>query len=112
MIAFLVQLSIPVLWMGSYQLNKNSWTISFCENIDKPELDCKAKCFLNKKIKETQSEQAPNDAMVNIRVDFLYLSDLLNQKKIDLNHYDRQFIYKTSYYDFSPIRSVFRPPVV
>ncbi len=111
MFAFIVQLCIPLIWMGSYQMNKQAWSISFCENQDKPEMDCKAKCYLNKKIKESQSEQTPDDAMINVRIDFFFLSDTYFEIETDLLFEKVRFNLEQTPYSFTEIHSIFRPPI-
>jgi len=110
--AFTIQLGIPLIWKTTYELNKRAWTISFCQNQEKPEMNCEAKCYLNKKIQESQQEQSsPDEAVVSVRMDFFYFGNLFNGDTNYLEQLDTDFIEVQSHYQFNKSNYVFRPPM-
>ncbi len=48
-----------------YQLNKNFISSTFCENKNKPELQCNGKCFMKKQLKASDENQ--NKTPINIK---------------------------------------------
>ena len=42
---------------AGFELNRTYIATALCENIDKPMLNCKGKCFLAKKIKEAEEKE-------------------------------------------------------
>lgn len=61
----MVQLGI----MGWYEMNKSYVASTFCENKDNPASRCQGKCYLKKKIQETEdmkSHQAPGSTQESL----------------------------------------------
>lgn len=46
---------------AGYKINKNYIATSLCENRSKPQLNCKGKCFLMKKIKQANDKEKQNE---------------------------------------------------
>lgn len=54
----------------SYQLNYQYISTVLCENKDKPKMDCKGKCQLNKEIKKNAEEESKKQpALQNIQAE-------------------------------------------
>lgn len=51
-------LAMPLIKL-SYDLNKDFIAQTFCENRDKPELDCCGKCYLEKELVASQEDSSP-----------------------------------------------------
>jgi hypothetical protein len=91
-------------------INKNYIAASLCENRNKPQLHCKGKCFLMKKIKQAEEKEKTDEqqfkksnlyeALVNTRI--LLSEPLAKNIKIVFNN--PTFNYPTK------SNSVFEPP--
>ena len=58
LLAYLVSFFNASMTCFMYEMNKEEITFNYCENIDKPELNCNGKCYLMKRLK---SEQESNE---------------------------------------------------
>ena len=47
--------------IGVYELNTSEYIAEFCENQDKPELECNGKCHLSKQLVDVQKEPQSNE---------------------------------------------------
>lgn len=85
----------------------------FCINKDKPELDCKGKCYLAEKLEEAnQTEEGtsvPNSKLKQITEEILFFEKnaLLS---IPGSAYQIYFSFHPSSYTHQALMSVFEPP--
>ena len=56
----------PIMPLIEYQTNKEYIASVLCENRNKPELACNGKCYLNKKIEESQSHDSHDHSLPQI----------------------------------------------
>lgn len=95
-----------------YYLNTNSFIEMFCENKDKPELQCNGQCHL-KTVSESSDDKSNSPNPFNLED-----LQLFNQKISSYESYTEFFISeKISYfylnlYRFSYTKSCFHPPQV
>ena len=109
LLIFIIQLCVPVLWYAAYQIKINDWTELHCENITKPEIDCKAKCFLNKKIEETQTNTS-QDETIHFRADIFWFYQLNEMSTNLLVSSEHKFLSETKSYSRQNVDDVFHPP--
>jgi hypothetical protein len=113
--ALLIQPISKVWIIVSYQIYQEKITQEFCENIDKPELECNGKCYLKKQLAKDQESTSK-------------IPDVLKQKA-EVLFYQSPFVYQFSlsfptvdvhrlmsfYLMFIPIiflSNIFRPPIL
>lgn len=66
---YLLGLLAPVGTLLSFKLNQEEIAREFCENKDKPKLNCEGKCHLSKILAE-QSNDESEESTLNIEVDY------------------------------------------
>jgi hypothetical protein len=92
--------------------NRTSIAKEYCINKDRPELKCDGKCFLNKKIKETeqhQNEEAPlqiKQLLESSPCTIATINYSISAPEVNLIHTP----LNTAIYTFNHIIAVFRPP--
>ena len=61
LLSIFLQTFSTLIIQADFYWNRSDITKSFCENLDKPMMHCKGKCYLSKKLKqqEKQDQQAP-----------------------------------------------------
>jgi hypothetical protein len=96
-----------------FSLNQDKVVELFCINKDKPELDCKGKCYLAEKLEEAkQSEEGasiPNSKHKQTTEELLFLEKTLLLSIPGSAHQISFSSYKSSYaHQF--MMSVFQPP--
>ena len=74
-------------WIAYYQINKDFITKSYCINKNRPKMHCDGKCYLAKKIKETDERDSKNQS-------------------------EQEFKYKFEVLGFSPVPQIDRKSVV
>jgi hypothetical protein len=97
---------------SAFELNKEYIASVLCVNRDKPKLNCKGKCYLNKKIKQAEEKEKNQDqqsqkyhfqqAIISRQLMIYYPADL-SMKPLT---FERHFILQ----QYPP--SVFHPPQV
>lgn len=86
---------------------------SYCENTDKPELECDGKCFLSDVLDKKETD-TPKNAKVFLESELIYT----------INVYERSFIlnpsifkkqtssFYASHYHFQYVKNSFKPPEI
>ena len=54
----------PILPLLEYHLNKKYIATVLCQNIDKPEILCHGKCYLNEQIKKVNTEEETSKVVI------------------------------------------------
>ena len=60
-----------------YELNTSEFIAEFCENQDKPELECNGKCHLSKQLVDVQKEPQSNEPPTLIPEQELFVYQLI-----------------------------------
>lgn len=98
-----------------YFINPDNFTALFCENTDKPELECNGKCYL-KKVTQNQLESSKDDSLpvVNLDLKNILLYFYPNKAVFEVNSTEIQesktLFYYTNLYTFQVNHSIFHPP--
>lgn len=106
---FLLKTSIVVHW----KINQDNIIKKFCENKDKPEMQCHAQCFLQKELKKI--EEPTHKASLPEAIKKMEISTFIYQKgyfKLN-NNLITKLIFTTrqeSIYFFDFIKKIFHPP--
>ena len=97
-----------------FELNKDYVARNLCKNRTKPELQCNGKCFLQRKLRETQdSEKNNSQKSAQKNLNFFTVEPpptfsleicLFSNSALEL------FTYYNSVYFYNNLCSVFRPP--
>ena len=97
-----------------FELNKRYIAENLCENRAKPELKCNGKCFLQKKLKETEDNEKNNSQKSEQRsLVFFYIEPpaaLSLEACLSSDLVSKRGAYYNSAYFFKNLSSVFRPP--
>lgn len=97
-----------------YQTNKEYIASVLCENRNKPEMACDGKCYLNKKVEESQKQDSHNHSLPQI--DFskypVSLLDYYNFPIEILDSYCKSEFYEISTHPKNYSKGLFRPPTV
>ena len=59
-----------------YLLGNQVFTEVFCENVSRPELNCKGKCYLMKVTKQKQNSQKMMHLLIKITSEIVFISDV------------------------------------
>lgn len=105
-----MQILSTLLIIVNYELNKSYITQKFCENKNKPKMNCNGKCHLNKQLqKQEKNENAPSNPIKEKNQIQLYyqlkdhgLGNLDSEKNIYAPYLTRKIT--------SPLSSAFHPP--
>ncbi|HNR15733.1 MAG TPA: hypothetical protein PKG90_03605 [Chitinophagaceae bacterium] len=116
-IIFVIIFSLQLFYTTGFTIwffvNRTTIAREHCINKDRPELKCDGKCFLNKKIKETeqhQNEEAPLQIKQLVEGSPCTISTIsctIASPEVNLIHNP---ISVSNNYSFDHIISVFRPP--
>ncbi|WP_143592171.1 hypothetical protein [Tenacibaculum holothuriorum] len=101
----------PIAPFVEYAINYDYIAKVLCINKDKPEMNCKGKCQLMKKLEQQQEDdfKSLRIAMEEYPIGFVQLIQVETPTLIE--YQKNSFSYKQSYtYQYSP--SVFHPPTV
>ncbi|PHR69274.1 MAG: hypothetical protein COA67_11135 [Lutibacter sp.] len=63
---YIVAMLQPIMPLIEYNLNKEYIVSVLCENRNKPELACNGKCYLEKRLKESKSQDSHNHSIPQI----------------------------------------------
>lgn len=107
-----MQTTYKIIIYLNYEVNKESITLNFCENKNKPKLKCHGKCHLNKQLKEEDKQEKSSNTLKEITetqfffqpLKFIFKEKLSN--KCDLNY---TYILRVPEKDQTPF---FHPPTV
>ncbi|TAH25494.1 MAG: hypothetical protein EAZ07_06835 [Cytophagales bacterium] len=107
----ILKISFPIL---SFQLNYDLIVKEYCINKNKPSLRCNGKCYLTKKIAQTEDKN-PTKKIIH-QIDFIvdfFLSPFFIFKEMERPLlYQLIFFYQITFYQLIPIDSVFPPPQI
>ena len=93
-----------------YKINQKAFAKN-CINKAKPQLQCKGKCQMRKKIKEEQEQE--NHSFANQKTDFTFIIPIVSPETPSFNLKDlksKSGIYKSNLHPSLSYRSIFHPP--
>lgn len=103
----------PVMPLLEYNLNKEYIASVLCENRNKPELACNGKCYLNKKLAQSQ-EKNHNHSVPQIdlsKYPVTTISYVVNTLK-EIEIANKSQFYNVTKHPQKYTSSVFRPPIL
>lgn len=122
-ILLIVLISFPLMiknyLLFDFQLNREAIEEEFCENKDKPELECHGSCHMSKEIQKVESivqesnkkEKSPAPLKIDDKKE-IYIFDL--NELIPNNLFSKNFIFTsskiTNLYYYSFYNEIFHPP--
>ncbi len=94
---------------AGFELNTKYIAAKLCENIDKPMLNCKGKCYLAKKIKEAEEKEKGEERQSRKN----YFQDAMMTQKLRIDY--PQVVASAQFFDLpfelpQSAGSVFHPP--
>ena len=98
-----------------YFINPENFTALFCENVDKPELECNGKCYL-KKVTQNQLETSRDDSLPAVNIDlknillYFYPDTTVFEVNTGETQDSRTLFYYANLYTFQVDHSIFHPP--
>lgn len=101
----------PIAPFVEYAINYDYIAKVLCINKDKPEMSCKGKCQLMKKLEQQQEDdfKSLRIAMEEYPIGFVQIVNV--ETPTPFQYIKSSFLYKQSYtYQYSP--SVFHPPTI
>lgn len=102
----------PISPFVEYAINYDYIAKVLCINKDKPELSCKGKCQLMKKLKQQQEEDY-NSLRILIEEYPIGFVSLIHLAKTPIFESKRKHRYNyKKIYDFTYLHSVFHPPTI
>ena len=113
LIALIISSSFNRLfYFAGYEMNKDYISNVLCININKPELNCKGKCFLTKKIAEAEKKQQNQErkAQKDISQQVMLLSSFKMSFLKELNA--KNIITYKNNYKFKNNTTLFHPPSI
>ncbi|SFN98678.1 hypothetical protein SAMN05660413_03336 [Salegentibacter flavus] len=94
-----------------YTLNNESFTELFCENKDKPELECNGKCSITKAGKDLNQEK-DNQALNSFQKEItLYVNFLVSENSFDLPETCLPNFQYLNFYSFLFAEQITPPPM-
>ena len=100
-------------WLSYYIVFTDNFIENYCENTDKPELECDGKCFLSDVLDKKETE-TPKNASIYLESKLIFTT-VLFETDIVLDSFILQkphtFLY-TSLYKFQYLQSSFKPPAI
>ncbi len=101
-----------LFYFAGYEMNKDYIAKVLCININKPELNCKGKCFLTKKIAEAEKKQQNQErkAQKDISQQVMLLSSFKMSFLKELNA--KNIITYKNNYKFKNNTTLFHPPSI
>jgi hypothetical protein len=108
--AIVMQTFSTLIIIANYEINKSYITQNFCENKNKPKMNCNGQCHLNKQLqKQEKNENAPaNPIKEKTQIQLFCQSNVFGY----MNSYSEKNIY-APYSEkeiSSPFSSLFHPP--
>lgn len=64
-----------------YLVDIEAYTAKYCENTDKPEIECNGKCHLSKELAKDQENKNPENLQVFSNIHLFVVSDITLPKK-------------------------------
>lgn len=95
---------------GWYALDIDSFVEQFCENKDKPQLQCNGKCYLTKVSKDSSNNKNDNlPAIEWQKLVYCHMEENIEIAKVSLDFKSANFWYTNQYYKLDT-SSIFHPP--
>lgn len=114
LIIFSVQFAYAAVVIVWYYANRDYVAKELCINKERPQMACNGKCFLNKKLKETDSNQ-DNHALEHIKklieITPYIISKIKELPKIPVIKSPNQGVLSNNY-QFTLYEDIFHPPSV
>lgn len=100
-------------WLSYYVVFTDNFIENYCENTDKPELECDGKCFLSDVLDKKETD-TPKNANIFLESELIfttivYETDLILDPFISKQQHS---YFYTSLYKFHYLKSSFKPPAV
>ncbi|MFC2109062.1 hypothetical protein ACFLSU_00690 [Bacteroidota bacterium] len=93
-----------------YSIDTEGFIALFCENIDKPELECNGKCHL-KKVTETSNENPSKTMQLVDFKDIVLYNECISSVNFTLPKLEqKQFFFYKNLYNYKISSSPFHPP--
>lgn len=112
LITFLKIMEAPLLYLD-FQLRRDYIAQNLCENISKPALDCKGKCYLNKQLKKAQDiDQESGKTSVakkSISESFFISKEIILLSPTELPHSAKNILL-SNLYSFIFLKKIAQPP--
>lgn len=93
-----------------YYLDQSDFIAQFCENIDKPALQCNGKCHLEKVVKEN----LPTDTVPTEKITFKQITlFVVKAEKVNLSNFitkKQQILKYTNLYTYTGAYEFYHPP--
>lgn len=112
--AFIAQMMSTSLILLNYKLNTSYIIENFCENTDKPELNCNGKCHLAKQIKADTDQRSETPVPVTEIVTFVLAIEEIPSFKFCFNCSEpdgNHSLYLEGNYS-KQLQSIFHPPQI
>lgn len=95
-----------------YNIDTKGFIEAFCENIDKPELECNGKCHLKKVVETDNKDNNRPIQLIDLKNLLLYNENLttINLKPLKLKK--KEFFLYKNLYNYKISFSLFHPPEV
>ena len=105
-----MRFSVVTSW---YQYNQKTIERYLCENVDKPELQCNGKCFLNKNLAQQTEKEKPNSLGVLYKIDQFFAKPEMAIKKVISTEITnkKQTPHHPIFSDKSIKNRLFKPPI-
>lgn len=102
-----LKVSFTYVW---YALDIDSFVEQFCENKDKPQLQCNGKCYLTKVSKDSSSDKTDKlPAIEWQKLFYFHTEENIEIAKISLDFKSANFWYTNQYYKLNT-SYIFHPP--
>ncbi|TXD49721.1 hypothetical protein [Polaribacter sp. IC073] len=93
-----------------YNLDTKGFIEAFCENKDKPALECNGKCQLKKITKTTDNENNRPIQLIDFKDLLVYNQQTSSFPISDTTHQNKHSFYYLNLYNFKLLETCFHPP--
>lgn len=106
------QAIFPLALTSYYNINQSYFASVLCINQDKPELQCKGKCFLKKQLDKSEKENSKEKANLKSVDHVIYpFTALLSTQQLHYAIATQYPPFQPDPYQFLLLKNCFRPPV-
>ncbi|TXE16457.1 hypothetical protein ES731_13980 [Psychroflexus gondwanensis] len=99
-------------WLSYYIVFTDNFVENYCENTDRPELECEGKCFLSDVLDNKQTD-TPKNASIFLESKLIFTtlcSETDTFTSFSITEVEHSFLY-TSQYKFQLLNRSFKPPI-
>ncbi|EMY80092.1 hypothetical protein pgond44_13646 [Psychroflexus gondwanensis ACAM 44] len=99
-------------WLSYYIVFTDNFVENYCENTDRPELECDGKCFLSDVLDNKQTD-TPKNASIFLESKLIFTtlcSETNTFTSFSITEVEHSFLY-TSHYKFQLLNRSFKPPI-